>query len=361
MMTQAPESFFPADYRGARRAFIAACEARGLDAIARVVPRALGPDGKPLFLDTVALGPRDASRALLIVSGTHGVEGYFGSALQTGLLRNNVAPPPGTRLVMLHALNPFGFAWDRRVNEDNIDLNRNFIDHAQPPANPAYDALADAIAPRDVTEDGLARADAVLAAHAAAHGLRALQSAISAGQFTHPDGLFYGGGAPAWSARALDAVLTEDLAKVRELIVIDCHTGLGAPGAGEMIVEAAPGTPAHARAQAIWGPQVVSESAGQAQSTPLTGTLEQGLARLRPDVTLTFATLEVGTVPLDAMLRALRLANWQDHHAADDARAPGIARMMRDAFFIDTPDWKKAVWALGHAAVTAALAALALP
>ena len=37
-----------------------------------------------------------------------------------------MAAPP-LRCVLLHALNPFGFAWRRRVNEDNVDLNRNFL------------------------------------------------------------------------------------------------------------------------------------------------------------------------------------------------------------------------------------------
>src|ERR1700759_3864425 len=114
-MSALSESYFPADYRAARRAFVAACEARGLDAISRVPPGVKGPDGKPLFMDAVAMGLRDATKALLLISGTHGVEGYFGSGVQTGLLREGVAPPPGARLVMIHALNPYGFAWNRRV------------------------------------------------------------------------------------------------------------------------------------------------------------------------------------------------------------------------------------------------------
>jgi hypothetical protein len=358
-MTRDPESYFPADYRAARRGFIAACEARGLDAIARVAPGVQGRDGKPLFMDAVALGPRDAARALLLICGTHGVEGYFGSAVLTGLLREGMAPPPGARLVMIHALNPFGFAWDRRVNEDNVDLNRNFIDHAAPPDNPGYDALAGAIAPSDASDAGFARADAVLDAYAREHGASAFQAAISAGQYRHPDGLFYGGAAPAWSAKALASVLIEDLAKVTRLVAMDFHTGLGIGGAGEMIIEAAPESPAFARARAIWGDRAVSEAGGQSQSVPLTGTLDQGLAALLPGVELTHGVLEVGTVPLPAMLRALRLANWQDRFAADTARAPEIAAAMRAAFYTDTPDWKRAVWRLARDGVESALAALA--
>jgi hypothetical protein len=92
------------DYRILRRAFIAACEARGLDAIARVHP-ARGPDGKPLFLDSVALGPRDATKALLVVTTD-----AAGSRLLTALLQDGVTPPPGARLVLVHALDPAAFA-----------------------------------------------------------------------------------------------------------------------------------------------------------------------------------------------------------------------------------------------------------
>ena len=49
---------------------------------------------------------------------------------------------------MVHAINPHGFAWSRRVTEDNVDLNRNFVDHAQPyPSNPGYEELRAAICP----------------------------------------------------------------------------------------------------------------------------------------------------------------------------------------------------------------------
>jgi predicted deacylase len=358
-MAHNPESYFPADYRGARRAFVAACEGRGVDVVARVNPKAKGPDGNPLFLDVAALGPRDAAKALILISGTHGVEGYFGSAIQTGLMRQGLAPPPGTRLIMIHALNPFGFAWNRRVNEDNVDINRNFIaDHAHPPANPGYDELSEAFALRDISEESMAKADAVLAAYARSHSAAAYQQAVSGGQYNHPDGLFYGGRAQSWSSQALDAIRTEDLTHVRQAIAIDFHTGLGESGAAEMIVDAAPDTAHFARARAIWGAVAVSGSGGQSLSAPLTGTLDVGLERLLAPAELTFAALEVGTMPLSGMLRALRIANWQDHFAADKSQAGAVSRLMRDAFYVDTAVWKRRVWDHGVQYVAAALAAL---
>ena len=92
-----------AQYRARRKAFIAACEKAGADAISRVHP-AKGPDGKPLFCDSAAFGPRDAARAVLLVSAD-------ADGAAAALLKDGVAPPAGTRLVLVHALDPFTAAW----------------------------------------------------------------------------------------------------------------------------------------------------------------------------------------------------------------------------------------------------------
>src|ERR1700761_3169154 len=143
-----PEDHFPHDYREARNAFIHACEARDLGVTSRLNGAVAGADGKPLFMDTTTIGARDAKNAVLIISATHGVEGYFGSGVQTGLLRDGIEAPKGAKIVMLHALNPYGFAWDRRVNEDNADINRNFVDHKKPPSNKDYAKMMEAISPK---------------------------------------------------------------------------------------------------------------------------------------------------------------------------------------------------------------------
>src|SRR5260221_8665862 len=90
-------------YRVARRAFIAACEKAHIDTVARLHP-SKGPDGKPLFMDCAALGPRRATKAVLVV-------GYdaAGSELLVQLLKD-VAPPKDARLVLVHAFDPAAFA-----------------------------------------------------------------------------------------------------------------------------------------------------------------------------------------------------------------------------------------------------------
>lgn len=361
-MTGTPERHFPSDYRAARAAFVAAAEQAGLGVTTRVHPSAKGRDGKPLFLDTAAAGPRDAEAALLLVSGTHGVEGYFGSGVQTGLLREGVAArvPKGARLVMLHALNPYGFSWDRRVDEDNADVNRNFVDHAQPPANADYAQLADAIAPEDIAPEAMKAANARLRDYRRAHGSLALQAAISRGQYAFPRGLYFGGVRESWSAAMLKDVFREELAHVDRLVAIDFHTGLGEMGAAEMIVESTSDSPVYARAKALWGARVRSAPGGESVSPQLTGTIDDAVARWMGMRELTFAALEVGTQSPRAMFDALRKDNWLHCNGGlGHPEAPAIKRQIRAAFYPGTAEWKRLVWAHAHDAVSAALPAIA--
>lgn len=122
-MANKAEASFAKDYRDARKAFISACVRANGDSIARVHPTALGPDGKPLFIDSVAFGSREATKALLVITGGDGEAGLLGSRILTALLDSEVTPLPGTRLVLVHALNPFGFAWQRQTNEDGFKLD----------------------------------------------------------------------------------------------------------------------------------------------------------------------------------------------------------------------------------------------
>jgi len=139
-------SAFAQTYAEARGKFIAAAEAAGLDVFGHAHPM-LGRDGEALAMDVALEGRRDAHSLLLVSSGCHGVEGFCGSGVQVALLRDAawraLLHESGVAVLYLHALNPYGFSWWRRVTHEGVDLNRNFHDFSQPlPANPAYDEIA---------------------------------------------------------------------------------------------------------------------------------------------------------------------------------------------------------------------------
>jgi hypothetical protein len=361
-MTFDPSTFFPDDYITARRAFLQAAGEAGAPLDGRRHEVATAPRGEALWMDVARLGPERPKALVLTLSGTHGVEGFCGSGVQLGTLRHpgDAAPlPPDMGLVMVHGVNPCGFAWLRRVNEDNIDLNRNFIDwdKGPPPRNEGYDSIR-AIACPDVwdADANLAAADA----KRAEMGDRAWRAAHSGGQYQDAHGIFYGGTGPTWSQRALYDLLDRHLDGVERLAVIDYHTGLGPPGHGERIAMHDPDGPGFARAQRWFDGDVTSTHAGTAVTVPLSGTVLDGIERRYPAIEVTAIALEFGTIDNRLVQLAVRADNWLHHHGAlDSPEGARIKQRIRDAFYPDEPGWKRAVWARAVETQRAALAGLA--
>ncbi|WP_439815882.1 DUF2817 domain-containing protein [Zavarzinia sp. CC-PAN008] len=351
---------FSADHAQARGRFLTAAQARRLPLVSHVHPLR-GPRDEELACDVVRLGPADAGRILLLVAGTHGVEGFFGTAALLDALEGGIAPPAGCAILMVHALNPHGHAHLRRVTEGNVDLNRNFVDFAGPlPPAPDYDAIDAGVNPQALDAAALAQADAVLRAFQKAHGAAALQAAITRGQYHRPGGIYFGGTAPTWSRQLVETLCASDLARAERLVVLDFHTGLGAPGSAELISEAAADSAELARASAWFGPQVASAAAGQSLSAAVHGSLDSGLAHLCPHAERTILCLEVGTVSAVEVLRALRADNWLHQWGTPHGpRTQAIKAAIRAAFFPDTPDWKTQVTGHARATLRLALAALA--
>ena len=64
------------------------------------------------------------------------------NAIEIGFLTACLPIPAGVRVVLVYAINPHGFAWLRRVTEDNVDLNRNWNRNGRSPApNAGYAEL----------------------------------------------------------------------------------------------------------------------------------------------------------------------------------------------------------------------------
>jgi hypothetical protein len=342
------QDYFSVDYAAARTKFRSAAQAAGAAVSAYEHPRERGPDGANLSIDVALLGSESASRCLLLISGTHGVEGFAGSGCQVGFFRDALheAFASDVRVIVVHALNPYGFAWIRRVNEDNVDLNRNFPDFAKPlPRNDAYDALHSVLIPADWDGEGRRAADARLQEFLRVNGFGALQTAVSAGQYLHSDGLFFGGSAETWSAatfrRILGAHIPQSAARV---VALDLHTGLGPFAYGEPIMLGGSERQCEL-ARTRFGPEVKSLTAGESASSILTGTLANALRDWADDRDVTFLGLEFGTKPVADVLLALRADHWL--HSSKNAQSPlraEITKNLRDAFYVDAPHWKAAVY-----------------
>jgi hypothetical protein len=321
-----------------------------------------GVEGEALAMDVATLGNPAAPELLFTMSGTHGAEGYCGSGAQLALfenaaLRQRIAT--GTlQLVQLHALNPHGFSFTRRVNEDNVDLNRNFIDFAQaPPINTGYAQLHPNLLPAQwpPTEAN----EAVLQAYAARHGTMGLQQAISGGQYAFADGLFYGGRGMTWSNKTLRHILTQlrhASPHTQRLYWIDFHTGLGPTGYGERIYAARDDAQELAFNRNVWGEKLTSFHDGSSTSAPLVGVNSQAIIDVFGHAQLACIALEYGTVPMERVMFALRADHWL---AMQPNPAPALVEATRSAvraaFYVQTDAWKQDIVQQAHEAVDCVL------
>lgn len=339
--------FFASDYVSARAAFLAACSDAGIELASHVCPHRHEDAPGGLFTDVARVGRADAPNVVVVIAGTHGAEGIFGSGCQVGSLRQRRfdSLPSDTAILLIHAINPLGFAGCHRVAEDNVDLNRNFGDHARPLINPDYASVHDLLVPEEWTEETPTQIRAGIAAYIAAHGQKAFDRAAMAGQATHPSGIYYSGVRPTWSNVTLTRIAAEHLARAKRIAVLDLHTGLGPFASAELICRHPPGSEDLARARRWYGEGVTAAQAGESGSPPVDGNLRMAFGRLCPTAEITSIGVEIGTVPLDECLMILCADNWLYNHG--DPPGPfrdRVRKDMRRAFSPDDPRWTEPVF-----------------
>lgn len=344
-MTSAVDGFAQS-YAEARGKFLPAARAASATVESHVHPLR-GRDGEELAMDIARIGPADARAVLLLSSACHGVEGFCGSGAQVALLQDGAllraARDTGVALLFVHGLNPYGFSWWRRTTHENVDLNRNFHDFSEAlPSNPGYDEVAHLIVPEHWPPRP--EVQAAIERFIAERGIKVWQAAISGGQHTHPQGLFYGGREPTWSQRVVREMLRTHGRRCQRMGWIDFHTGLGPNGHGERIFACRDDAQALARAHQWWGPQVTSIYDGSSSSARLTGMMWMAAYAECPQAEYTGMALEYGTVPVLEVMDALRADQWLELHPdAGAAQRDAIKRRMRDAFYTDTDDWKQSI------------------
>jgi octopine/nopaline transport system ATP-binding protein len=322
-----------------------------------------GPGGEPIGTCLAVLEGTDPTRTLMIVSGIHGIEGIFGSACQVDFLSH--VPATGAlpcRVALVHAANPYGFASRRRVDEDNVDPNRNFIDFTRPlPSNRGYAELHDLLLPEAWPGSGMiGRSPAFLQA-VTRLGVPAVQAAITSGQYTHPTGLFFGGLRPSHNRLTIESILAKLSPGTLTAWIIDLHTGIGRHGEMQTIVT----DPMLLDSTELdnWPVPANLEGTLESGSATLVGTFidfaarrfqEAGARRVVPIAT------EIGTLPPLEVLDALVCDNWLHTNGdPDPARRAEADRAMLAAFAPQDPTWQMRAIEQGRSVIAASLAKLA--
>lgn len=323
----AANKYFSEDYRTARQRFLeSAKKAVNFSFHEELKLDAKGPDGKDLFIDIVWLGPVDADKILIHLSATHGVEGHVGAAGQLSLVEDPIAMKDDTACVMVFGVNSFGYIWNRRVNENNVDLNRNLREDRHSPE--LYEQIDPFMNPKNaMTPDEFKQH---LAEAYKEYGEQPVISALADGQYDYPEGMFYGGKdveqGPqliiSWFEKQFSSRPNgEDL----RFLIVDVHTGLGSERGLDTLLT--PITPPD-NVVDYFGPAMQSAK----QKTTVGGYKPLGLmtvALAEKIETITSCTLpifrigqEFGTVPVPMVMGALWAENMHWHLATRAGEMP---------------------------------------
>ncbi len=336
------ENLFFDSFREAQTAFRATATKHGWT-LAQFDHPEPGPNGGPLACDVATKGNVDAKFGVLTVSGTHGIEGAAGSPCQLVWLEEEL--PDDLVVVHSHAINPHGHAWRRRVDHENIDVNRNFIDFAADlPNNPSYEELADSLAP-DIWDDISDQISRIAwREFIGRNGEDAFAQAIMRGQYQFPDGLYFGGMAPSWSHRTFNAIIEEYCSNFESLAIIDLHSGLGRHGQADLICRHGEQSDGMGRARRWFGEAVHGPVALAGVPSEVSGALRIAPERWLPNCEVTALAVEFGTYPADKVFDAIRADNWLHHHGDHSSpRGQAIKASMSELFCPNDPTWRQQI------------------
>ena len=344
---------FSEDYFAARQKFRhlagkVGAELEELDLTAR------GPGNEPLTIDIAWLGSKSPQRVLIHICGLHGLEGFAGSAIQLQLLGSPPELSPTDALIVVHAVNPFGMAWLRRVNENNVDLNRNFLAPAEPysGASQGYRQLDTFLNPEGPNPEGLARAFdffyPTLFWKIISMGRQELKQCVAEGQYDYPNGLFFGGGQLEESSTKLLDWLKARLQGVGHLGALDIHTGLGPFGTDALLVPYDRGSEKFTRLTSELGERVAQGNDPGGVAYRIRGLMLQAIARAIGPADSWLIYQEFGTYPIPPVLKALRNENRWHHYGTPEDLDHRIKRRMLEAFCPADEKWRKKITRRGH-------------
>ena len=190
-----------------------------------------------LYIDSFYLpSTEEKTNLIVLTTGVHGMEGYIGATM-LDVFFQEIYPTldtANTGVLVVANVNPYGMKYFRRYNENNVDLNRNFIldwDNFDLSSNKEYPKVDTFLGPTGKIGNGLWHEVGFymsLAKTAITQGADTVSDALLTGQYEYPQGVYYGGNGDEASTVYLKDVFSQCLDSAYENIVhIDIHSGYG--------------------------------------------------------------------------------------------------------------------------------------
>ena len=190
-----------------------------------------------LYIDNIYLPSLKTKENLVVLTtGVHGIEGYIGSVM-LDVFFDEIYPTldsESTGVLVVANVNPYGMKYMRRYNENNVDLNRNFIldwDSFDLSSNKDYPEVKEFLQPEGKIGNALWHEAGFylnLAKEALTKGADKVSDALLTGQYEYPEGVYYGGNGDEKSTAYLKGVFNDCLdGEYGNIVHIDIHSGYG--------------------------------------------------------------------------------------------------------------------------------------
>ena len=190
-----------------------------------------------LYIDNIYLpASGEKTNLIIITTGVHGIEGYIGSVM-LDVFFEEIYPTLNTEntgILIVANVNPYGMKNYRRYNENNVDLNRNFIedwDSFDRSSNQEYPKVVNFLQPEGKMGNAFWHEVGFymsLAKEAVFTGADTISDALLTGQYEYPTGVYYGGNGDEVSTTYLKGVFADCIdGEYENLIHIDVHSGYG--------------------------------------------------------------------------------------------------------------------------------------
>ena len=190
-----------------------------------------------LYIDNIYLPSKNEKENLIVLTtGVHGMEGYIGSVM-LDVFFEEIYPDLNTEntgVLIVANVNPYGMKYMRRYNENNVDLNRNFIldwESFDLSCNKDYPEVKNFLQPEGKIGNAFWHEAGFylnLAKEALSKGADKVSNALLSGQYEYPQGVYYGGNGDEKSTAYLKGVFNDCLeGEYSNIVHIDIHSGYG--------------------------------------------------------------------------------------------------------------------------------------
>lgn len=351
---------FKSTYEEARSAFLANLETLkksnpGIEIHAVQIPTRTR---ETLMMDVAYLPPKSGKkeRLLILTSGMHGMEGFVGSALQNQFIQENFwnMRDENLGILFVHAVNPYGFKFMRRVTENNVDLNRNFDTDNKlfSQKNEGYEKISYMLNPPDIAHAGFFDRlgfyyECVKAI--AKYSMDSLRRAILRGQYEESEGLYFGGKDFEPQKDLMEKEILAVAPGYEQTLLVDLHTGYGQRGHLHLFADMAPSMDAEYLKKVFNGYDM---DYGQKKDfyEVSGGFVVFGAKVLQNKSRYAGIVFEFGTLDsqktlgsLDSLYRMVR-ENQKFHHGAQNKEQHDeITRLFQEMFYPSAPEWREAV------------------